>query len=249
MVGRALAILVLAGCGRFGFTASDPTSRDAVSGGSGDDGAIGGEDATVDAQPCGGTTHTLTDNFNDNTFDAAKWGASYEDSVTRHVEANQQLEIHIGANIADNWAGYVSSTTYQLADDRVFVEVPQVNTQGGNTIFLLWTSTTKTDGPSLEWEAGKIRARARVNSNIVELANVTYNPVTQRWWQIRERAGMLYFELSPDGVNWTVLHAMATPAVTTATVTLAAGSGNSAPQTDLVVFDNLNGGGAPPACP
>ena len=245
---------MLAACGRFGFGSAD---GDGGTGdlASGDVGEVGIADAPgdampgVDAMPCAGTAHLFTDNFDDNTFNATTWGNSYEDSSSRHVEANGRLEIRIGANDADDWAGYVSSTAYQLEDDRVFVEVPAVNAQPGNTIMLLWTSLAKTDGPSIEHEGPRLVFRRRVNDNINDLAFVTYNAIAHRWWQIRERNGTTFWETSPDGQTWTLQHQQTTPGATTAIITLAAGSSAANPVTDLAAFDNLNGGGAPPLCP
>jgi hypothetical protein len=59
----------------------------------------------------------------------------------------------------------------------------------------------------------------------------------------------MYWETSPDGVTWTIRFQEATPSVTTAIVSLAAGSGNADPQPDLVAFDNVNGGASQPLCP
>lgn len=229
------------GCGRLGFgLTSDP--------GSGSDGGPG-DGSLVDAGPCLGTTHQLTDNFDDNTFDAALWGNSYEDTSTRHVEANGRLEIRIAASSTNDWAGYVTTSTYQLAGDRVFVEVPVVNVQRGNTIMLLWTSLAKTDGPSVEHERGRLVMRRRIADQIFDRVDIAYDATAHRWWQVRERAGTMYWETSPDGALWTIRHQEPTPSVTTAVVTLAGGANNADPDPDLVVFDNLNGGGAPPLCP
>ena len=60
---------------------------------------------------------------------------------------------------------------------------------------------------------------------------------------------MTYWETSPDGVMWTIQYQQATPGATTALITLSAGTTNAAAQTDVIAFDNFNGGGAPPSCP
>ena len=243
------------GCGRWGFGGTggdDVVVQDDASVSDGDivDGSL--DDGAMppgDAAPCTGTAHTLVDNFDDNTFNSLSWGNSYEDATSRHVEANGRLEIRMVAGSTDDWAGYVSSQTYELKGDRVFVEVPVVNAQRGNAILLLWTSLQKSDGPSIEFERGRLIMRRRINDVINDRVNIPYDAVNHRWWQLREKAGTLYWETSPNGVTWTIRHQEATPSATTAIVTLAAGSGNADPQPDLVSFDNFNGGGAPPLCP
>lgn len=248
MRGACGCLLLLAACGRLGFGSADDAD-----GGAGDSiRDVGGDvvgDIGGDATPCGGTTHLLTDNFDDNAFDVLAWGNSYEDSSSRHVETNGRLEIRIGANDADDWAGYASSTIYELKDDRVFVEVPVVNSQPGDTLLLLWTSLARTDGPSIEHEATRLVFRRRVNDVINDLGFITYDAMAHRWWQIRERDGMTFWQTSPDGQTWTTQHQEPTPGATTAIITIAAGSSAANPVADLAVFDNLNGGGAPPLCP
>jgi hypothetical protein len=238
-------LLLLAACGRLGFRSADADGGAADS--TGDVGASG--DIGGDASTCAGTTHLITDNFDDNTFDASVWGNSYEDSSSRHVEANGRLEIRIGANDADDWAGYGTSTVFQLEDDRVFVEVPIVNSQPGHTILLLWTSLAKTDGPSIEHEGTRLIFRRRVSDTINDLGSIPYDAAMHRWWQIRERNGTTFWETSPDAQAWTMQYQEPTPGATTAIITIAAGSSASNPVADLAVFDNLNGGGAPPLCP
>lgn len=257
---RVLLVLLISGCGRFGFGGQQ----------SHDDATPGGDDASdapgtmidgaladgvtdtmmiVDALPCTGTTHTITDNFDDNSRNTALWGNAYADSVTNYAETGGHVLITLGINVANNWAGYMTTSGYQIAGDRVFVEVPQVSNPSTNTILLLWTSLAKTDGPSIEWEANKLFFRMRINDQIFDRANVTYSATTHRWWQIRERAGTMYWETSPDGVSWTVRWMEATPASTTAYITLAAGTNSANASPGTAIFDNFNGGGSPPTCP
>jgi len=253
----ALFVLLISGCGRFGF--GGQSKSDGAIGG-GDDDAVAMSDGALtdtvtdtammaDARLCTGTTHTITDNFDDNMRDAVLWGGAYADSVTTYAETGGHVLITLGANVADNWAGYQTTNGYQLADDRVFVEVPQVGASGTNTILLLWTSLARTDGPSIEWEASKLFFRRRINDQIFDRANITYDAVMHRWWQIRERAGTMYWETSPDGVNWTVRYMEATPSITTAYITFAAGTNSANASPGAAIFDNFNGGGAPPTCP
>src|SRR5262249_6472278 len=87
----------------------------------------GGIDAamTTDARPCTGTTHTIVDNFDDNMRNTTLWGNAYADSVSTYAETAGHVVITLGVNATDNWAGYMTSNGYELADDRVFVMVPQ----------------------------------------------------------------------------------------------------------------------------
>jgi hypothetical protein len=247
-VTRALVcLLVAAGCGRFGFGST--SSADATSTDTGSDSLPAGDASLVDARPCGGTTHTLTDNFDDSTRNVALWGNAYADIQTSWAETGGRLVITLGPNSANDWAGYISTTGYQLANDRVFVEVPQVSASGTNTVLVLFTTLAFTAGPSIEYEVGRLEFRKRVNDVIIDLADIAYDPVEHRWWQIRESNGRTYWELSRDGVNWLTWYQEPSAASTSAFVTLVAGTNAAQVAPGTAIFDNLNGGGAPPDCP
>ncbi len=235
MVSRAFVVISLlaSACGRLGFDVAD--------GGAGD-----GPEA-----PCLGTSHLLVDNFDDGVFDGVTWGKSYEDTTSKHVEINGRLELQLSGGVTFDYTGYVSTNLYDYGDDRVFVEVVKANTQlEGNALLLLNTTVDHTDGPSVEFEAGMIMMRVRIADVIFDRATMPYDPVAHRWWQIRERAGRTYWETSPDGVTWTTQHDEPSAVPTLTLVTLSAGYDNlAASQPDVVRFDNLNGGGAPPSCP
>jgi hypothetical protein len=248
-VTRALVwLVVVSGCGRFGFGSHDgvDASHDDARL---DDGASMSDTSTIDARPCGGTTHTITENFDDNLYNAALWGNAYDDNLTTYAETGGRLVINLGANSANDWAGYMTSTGYQLANDRVFVEVPQISSPGTNTVLLLATSQTASNGPSIESEVGRLEFRKRAGGAIMDLADVTYNAVEHRWWQIRDSNGRTYWELSRDGVSWTIGYEEPSAANTTAFITLVAGTNSAIASPGSAVFDNLNGGGAPPDCP
>lgn len=233
----AVLFAMVSGCGRLAFdpgAAPDATIPDA---------------ALVDARPCSGTAHTAIDNFDDNVRDAALWGNAFMDAVSTHGEADGRLVIDVGANAAGDWAGYVTTSAYELADDRAFVEVLQLSAPGTNTILLLSPNLAETDGPSIESENGMLIFRLRINDTINDRASIAYDPAAHRWWQIRERAGRTYWELSRDGVNWTIGHDEPTSTPTMVFITLAAGAGLTTGTPGSAMFDNFNGGGAPPACP
>lgn len=97
-----------------------------------------------------------------------------------------------------------------LANSSFTVEVPVVASggdggdsflsvyfNGGSTFLLIGehTGVLYTD----VWDAG----------NNVE--TLTYNATDHRWWRIREAAGTVYFEVSPDGTTWTVVRSLPTP--------------------------------------
>ena len=119
-----------------------------------------------------------------------------------------------------------------------------------NTALVASTSTAVTDGPSIESEQGMLRFRLRSGGQIFDRGSVPYSATEHRWWQLRERAGTTYWEMSPDAVTWTIGYQEASGANTTAFISLAAGTNGTASATPgTAIFDNFNGGGLPPSCP
>jgi hypothetical protein len=240
------AAACVAGCGRFDF---DSNPRGDASHGDADTRAPDGDLIPLDARPCGGTTHTITDNFDDNARNTTLWGNAYSDMLTTYAESGGRVVITLGASSPDDWAGYVTTQSYQLADDRVYVEVPQITTGAStNTVLGLFTSVAITDGPSIESEVNTLQFRRRIGGQIFDRGSVPYSPTEQRWWQIRERGGTTYWETSHDGVTWTVGHQEAT-AETAVFITLSAGTNTVTASPGTAIFDNFNGGAAPPSCP
>jgi hypothetical protein len=239
-------LLFAAGCGRLGFGTTGST--DAAGDGLLDDSVLA-DTTSFDARPCAGTTHTITDNFDDNMRNVALWGNAYTDNLSGYAETGGRVVITLGANSANDWAGYVTTTGYQLKDDRVFVEVPQISASGTNTMLMAATSTTFNDGPSIESETGRLEFRKRVAGSIIDLADLPYNAVEHRWWQLTETNGRTYWQLSRDGVSWITWYQEPSAASTTAFITLVAGTNAAQATPGTAIFDNLNGGGAQPDCP
>jgi hypothetical protein len=251
-VTRALVfLLVAAGCGRWGFGATGESDANAPPDDTGvdDSSSPPSDGSAADAKPCAGTTHTLTENFDDNTYNAALWGNAYTDTKTMYAETGGRLVITLGTSSANDWAGYVTTLGYELANDRVFVEVPQISASGTNTMLMAAAAVTFNDGPSIESESGRLEFRKRAGGTIMDLADIPYNAVEHRWWQIRESNGRTYWELSSDGLDWLTWYQEPSAASTTAFITLVAGTNGAQAAPGSAIFDNLNGGGAPPDCP
>src|SRR3569833_779604 len=55
--------------------------------------------------------------------------------------------------------------------------------------------------------AGMLSANAQISSGSAQIINVPFAPVAMRWWRIANQAAGLTWEVSPDGMHWTVLSA------------------------------------------
>lgn len=59
--------------------------------------------------------------------------------------------------------------------------------------------------------SGKVYTFYNITAGRAFDTGVTYDPVNHRWFRLRETAGTTYWEVAPDGNNWTILRSMATP--------------------------------------
>jgi hypothetical protein len=72
-------------------------------------------------------------------------------------------------------------------------------------------------------------------AGFVQHAVVTFDPVAHRFWRMRETAGQVYWEVSPDRTTWTALFnqadavdlSMTIPAVYAGTFTTSAAPGTA----------------------
>lgn len=174
--------------------------------------------------------HTLRDTFDDNAIDTTVWSSS------RYAqEVGGRLEIRPIAN-ETTWESYLTNGWYDLTDSSITVEV--VQTTSTYTFIEARVEGDNNNKMTMWYSYGTLET-----DNI----GIPYDPVAHRWWRMRERAGTLYWEVSPDGYGWTVIDSapMPTP-LSQVQVVLAAGAQTPSPNPGVALFDNLN---MPPGVP
>lgn len=187
-------------------------------------------------------TSLFADDFNDGVRgpywdDGAQSGAAMiSESAGRAV-----VSLPSAANAIAEWR---SLARYDFTGSRVYVEVPRVLNPAATQAF---ATIGVFDGfqnrLTLRYEGGRLSFRAAIAGNLTILGSVPHDPVGHRWWQLREAAGTVYFETSPDGVNWATRAQDATPAwSTTAEIRIGGGTNAAGPNPGEAHFDNLNGG-------
>src|SRR6266436_2384848 len=147
---------------------------------------------------------TLTDNFNDNSIDPAKWvgGGTYV------VETNQELEISTTTASSYNslWnAGYTYS--YDLTGSQGTVKIVDAGDQTIVSYEFFPLKLSISGGNDIKWliSGGNIKAR---NGGTV-LASTAYVAATHKYLKIRESAGTTYWDYSSDGLSWTNFYSTA----------------------------------------
>lgn len=187
---------------------------------------------------------TLTDNFNDNSIDGAKWTNGGSGQV---VEQSGRIEI--STQKAANYFQLTSLVTYDLTSSYYLVQILYA---GNQTLVsrqtILYAELDVNNKVYIQIDQGNISANYVVaGTPTYGAGSVTYNPATHKWVRLREASGTTYFEYSTNGHTWSTLHSLANPITLTA-VTAGLQSGTYAAEAyeSTSVFDNFNLGLSPP---
>jgi hypothetical protein len=195
---------------------------------------LGGSDLGA-LPPCGRMT-LLSDDFASSQSGPA-WIAS-TDPGTAVSQGNGQLVIAPASNASGaHFAGYQSASWYDLTGSRVFVEVPTVTDPASGALTSLEINLPNADTRGISEAGGSLYAW-----NAQNLAVIPYDPTAHRWWQLREQAGTLVFEVSPDGASWTTVASEApAPPLDLVQVSLTAGTNGPVASPGSAAFASLNG--------
>ena len=194
---------------------------------------------TSSAQVC--PISALTDDFDDGER-GPQWTRSWSDAPCPFDESSGTLQASCSA-MAYAGSSYGSSSVYDLTGSSITVEVVESPLADSSAWMGLRLERPEvSSGWSFEIVNGQLELYEFLdgNWNIVEFG--PYDADLGRFLRVREDAGQVYFERSPDGASFTEFDQRTAPFdVTELRVSLQGGAGdNAAPVT--IAFDNLNGG-------
>lgn len=225
LMSRALVLLVLSACGRFGFSEAAGTI-DAI--GRGDGGPPDEPGFSLDAtivadgvaaeETCG-TTMLLQDGFD--TAGAAPTFMSYAHAGMTVVETGSVLEVSFAANVSDGfYGGYYAANAQPTEGLCGSVRVIDTATSDGMT-FLKLQSTDQ----DVEFivHRGELRVRTKLQGSVANLLVIPFDPVAHQFLRIRQQGGMTYWDVSSDGTTYAVL--VSTSFVTDPMLTFHIGAG------------------------
>jgi uncharacterized repeat protein (TIGR01451 family) len=186
------------------------------------------------AETGGGPAPILSDDFNDNVRDAAKWNLyAVGPNPSPVYERNGRLEIQSQYSATNsNYGGYVTAATHNLNGKQTSVEVVQPTTGnggGGNYAGLSW---------------GDSPFRIMMTYHYIYYDNISFifDPVRDRYIRLRDDATTqtVYYESSSNGVAWEV-RAQRARGAASLDYAVRLYNGNTAGWTsvNLVVFDNF----------
>ncbi|MDQ3665648.1 MAG: fibronectin type III domain-containing protein, partial [Acidobacteriota bacterium] len=215
--------------------------------------------AATSAPPTGGLV-LLTDDFNDNSRDTAKWnlglvaGSLYDPAIPVN-ETGQRLEISLLSSTAGNhYSGYVSVGTYDFSVHGSTARVELAQTPAA--------SFEVTAGISIGIDAANRIVMYYSNNSLLMYrepgaasAIIGYDPTVDRYFRIRYDSALDSFrgDTSPDNLTWTERMSVArgTTALTGVKVSLDAGTQTSIASPGKAIFNNfeLASPGTAPASP
>ncbi|HEY0014882.1 MAG TPA: hypothetical protein VGC13_01135 [Longimicrobium sp.] len=183
--------------------------------------------------------HTLVDNFNDNQIDSAKWltVGNPPPAAERIRETNGRIEIRpaIGTH---GYSGISSSLRYDLTDSEVRLEVVHALQPPGQTSLSLGVDIS--NHLLITIRDRTIVFAQQVAGTWTILETLPYDAVAHRWVRLRERAGVLYWETSADGVGWDLRVRNATPFTVTAVLIDISAGGQPTAWAGMAIIDNVN---------
>jgi hypothetical protein len=222
----ALCVVLLAGCGRFGFERAPLDGwSDAASDG----------DATVDA-----ASVCLTENFSAAPLDPLRW-TTYENAPASLSTTSGELVLQLGTVSTPAYAGILSRTGDHTGTtlDLEITEAP-IKFPGAEAALKLRTASN--DFYLLHVTNGRLAWDQQLLGASVDTGSVAFDLVLQRHWRMQHDASLnlVRFLTSPDGVSWTLLReTMVVVPVTNVLVEVTAGTYASIASPGRARFDNL----------
>jgi hypothetical protein len=134
-----------------------------------------------------------------------------------------------------------TNATYDLSDCSIWTEVVStLSTESPGGLYIEAYVDGSYDA-EIYIEQGTIYFEIEVDGAYPLSSSIAYSPTEHRWLRIREAAGTLYQETSPDGVTWTERGSAATPWwIGQVTVNLGAGTWSYTDTPGRAEFDNVN---------
>lgn len=200
---------------------------------------------TLRVIPVGPKSATLTDDFS-GSISSGKWSL-----YSAPVATGGQLVLNMPANSPQQWGIATGQIGYDLTESYYLIQTVSISIVQASFHLTFKVVDRGTNGSvaDLHWEifstggVAKIRAWSNINGYVgtAGATGVTYDPVAYAWLRIREHAGAVYFDYSPDGNIWTNWTAVPDPpSMTYTSVSYLALTNGAEASATTVVADNFN---------
>ena len=152
----------------------------------------------------------LADDFADNSVDAGRWIQFASGNVSGSETGGQyQFDVLSGGT---GVAQLLSQSRYDLSGGFFASELTNAGVQeAGLQAYAAWAQVDANNGVYLTVANGFMGAIEVVAGVTTGLAFVAYESALHRWFRIREFDGDTFWEVSANGVFWTVIHTTTNP--------------------------------------
>lgn len=159
---------------------------------------------TVVIPPGGDPFDVLADTFDDVS---GLWPNSYGGTAVTGGQA--VIDCDTG-----QFSGFKSATRYTLADSYVGGEFFPPAANGGSSAYMAVIATSSTAGTDAAFniDGGFMGLLLREGFSDPDAEFITYDPDAHAWLRFLEDGGLLFWESSPNGADWTALRTEASPA-------------------------------------
>lgn len=160
---------------------------------------------------------TLTDNFDDNSIDGAKWGTDTGGGGSV-AEVNQEIELT--SAIAGSDAVLESVSSYDLTGSGLSAKLVDA---GNQSLASFNVTPCRVHDSSWAWDYYWIVQGGNIATS--NTYSTSYVAATFSYLRIRESGGTIYYDSSTDGITWTNRDSHAKAAdITTSTARISIGS-------------------------
>lgn len=163
---------------------------------------------------------TLADSFGGSSVDGSLWGTHTTSGTGTVTEGSGSVSLTCAATV--DYTSLYALAGYDLTGSYFYFELVSAGAQNGNNVFYAWLSAAgqNVDNTCIYFAVadGTIFADLRdpsFNSPGSPLWTTTYSAIAHRYLRVRESAGAVYIDYSPDGVTWTNAWSGATSYVNT----------------------------------
>lgn len=185
---------------------------------------------------------TFYDIFNGTAIDLTRWALS--GSSSNFAVANNVLSITSDTTAGDYYT-MTSVNSFDMTGAGAYIKVVSSNTKGANIASLeRGIQLVKDSNNSVLWTivgTNSLQAKKHVAGTYSTVASMTFDASNTPWLRIREKGGSIFWDYSPDGINWTNLTSISNPfAVTAMFASINVGIDSSETQTTTVQYSNFN---------
>jgi hypothetical protein len=142
---------------------------------------------------------TLTDDFDDNSLDGAKW-FFWGDAGSTRQETTQQIVVTVDNSASSVYGGIQSQNRYSLNNSEMYMKVPTYPTASANVQVYLTHTNDSSHRAILVHQNGTWYAQYTDGGSATTHATYAGTPA---WIKISCASGTLHYWWSTDGTTWT----------------------------------------------